>query len=91
MERIYEQFITVSHSMKSDLVESLNKHQSSIWVIPNSIDLERFRPRHKNPEQAALWAGNTKKYKRLDHLLKTFKNVEEEIPGQSLYPNRLRG
>ena len=64
-----------------------------IKVIPNFIDLERFKKHHKdhfktaicpNDEKLIVHTSNFRKVKRVDDVLRIFKNIVDKIPAKLL-------
>ena len=77
--RVYSSFITVSQSTKQELVDRFNIDPNSIAIIPNGVDLSKYKPGMKDPKPTILWVGRIKKYKRLEHLLLAYKIVKDEV------------
>lgn len=84
MKKIYQNFIAVSDSTKNCLINMLGVDANRIAVVPNGVDLNKYRPGSKDPKPTILWVGRMKKYKRLDHLLKAYKIVKRFIPDAQL-------
>ena len=82
--KVYEHFIAISQSTKEELVKRFSINPDKITVVPNGVDLERYRPGPKDPRPTILWVGRIKKYKNLDHLLKAYKIVKQKIPDAQL-------
>jgi len=82
--KVYKHFIVVSQSTKEELVKRLGIDPDRAAVVPNGVDLERYRPGPKDPRPTILWVGRIKKYKNLDHLLKAYKIVKQEVPDAQL-------
>ena len=82
--KVYQHFIAVSQSTKEELVKRLGIDPDRIAVVPNGVDLEKYRPGPKDPRPTILWVGRIKKYKNLDHLIKAYKVVKQEIPDAQL-------
>ncbi|BAA80177.1 glycosyl transferase, group 1 [Aeropyrum pernix K1] len=82
--KIYRRFIAVSQSTKKELAKRLGIDPDRIAVVPNGVDLEKYRPGSKDPRPTILWAGRIKMYKNLDHLLKAYRIVKQEIPDAQL-------
>jgi len=80
----YRHFVTVSQSTKEELVKLFGIDPDRIAVIPNGIDPEKYKPGPKDPNPTILWVGRIKRYKNLDHLLKAYKTVKQEIPEAQL-------
>ncbi len=82
--RVYRHFITVSKSTKQELVYRFNINPNTIAVIPNGVDLSKYKPGVKDPKPTILWVGRIKKYKRLEHLLLSYKIVKNKVPDAKL-------
>ena len=82
--KVYKHFIAVSQSTKEELVERFSIVPDRIAVIPNGVDLEKYKPGPKDPKPTILWVGRIKKYKNLDHLLIAYKMVKQEITDAQL-------
>ena len=82
--KVYKHFIAVSQSTKEELVKRLGIDPYRVAVVPNGVDLERYKPGPKDPRPTILWVGRIKKYKNLDHLLKAYKIVKQEVPDAQL-------
>jgi len=82
--KVYKHFIAVSQSTKEELVKRFGVDPDRIAVVPNGVDLEKYKPGPKDPKPTILWVGRIKKYKNLDHLLKAYKVVKQEIPDAQL-------
>ncbi|MEM1510237.1 MAG: glycosyltransferase family 4 protein [Thermofilaceae archaeon] len=82
--KVYRNFITVSRSTKMELIRTFGIHPKRIAVVPNGVDLEKYKPGIKESKPTVLWVGRVKKYKRLDHLLEAFKIVKKKIPESQL-------
>ena len=82
--KVYKHFIAVSQSTKEELVERFSIVPDRIAVIPNGVDLEKYKPGPKDPKPTILWVGRIKKYKNLDHLLIAYKTVKQEVPDSQL-------
>ena len=80
MAKVYKHFIAVSQSTKEELTRRFRVNPERIAVVPNGVDLEKYKPGPKDPRPTILWVGRIKKYKNLDHLLKAYKIVKQEIP-----------
>jgi len=85
LKYIYNTFITVSESTKRELVKKFRIPEKKIFVIPNGVDLEVYRPVcRKFDAPSVIWVGRVKRYKRVDHVLMTFKIVKEKLPSARL-------
>jgi N-acetyl-alpha-D-glucosaminyl L-malate synthase BshA len=78
----------VSEALKKDTLEHFNITKD-IRVIPNFIDLKRFQKQKKehfkkaicpNNEKLIVHTSNFRKVKRVEDVLKVFKNVRSKIP-----------
>ena len=85
---------SVSESLKQDTLEYFNiDHADKITVIPNFIDLDRFKKQKKdhfkraicpNGEKLLIHTSNFRKVKRLDDVVKVFCKVNEQLPSKLL-------
>ena len=82
--KVYQHFIAVSQSTKEELVKRFSIDPDRIAVVPNGVDLEKYRIGSKDPRPTILWVGRIKKYKNLDHLLIAYKMVKQEVPDAQL-------
>lgn len=82
----------VSEDLKNDTFEHFNITQE-IEVIPNFIDLERFKKQRKdhfkmaicpNDEKLLVHTSNFRKVKRVDDVVRVFHNLRKEIPAKLL-------
>lgn len=82
----------VSEDLKKDTYEHFNVTKD-IRVIPNFIDLERFKKQKKehfktaicpNDEALLVHTSNFRKVKRVDDVVRVFDNVRKEIPAKLL-------
>ncbi len=82
----------VSDSLKEDTYSHF-KVTKDIKVIPNFIDLERFKKQKKdhfktaicpNGEKLVVHTSNFRKVKRVDDAVRIFKKIREEIPAKCL-------
>jgi N-acetyl-alpha-D-glucosaminyl L-malate synthase BshA len=83
---------SVSRDLKKETYEFFDI-QNHIEVIPNFIDLEKFKKQKKDhfkkaicPDGEALvvHTSNFRKVKRVDDVVKTFYNIHKEIPSKLL-------
>jgi len=83
---------TVSESLKKDTLEHFAV-KKEIVVIPNFIDLEKFRKQKKdhfkkaicpNNEKLLIHTSNFRKVKRIEDVLQVFAKVREKIPAKLL-------
>jgi len=79
---------TVSEDLKRDTLEAFDIHRS-IQVIPNFVDLERFKKQKKehfkkiicpNNEKLLVHTSNFRRVKRIDDIIKVFAKLRTEIP-----------
>ena len=75
-------FATVSESTKEEL-RRFGIEENKITVIPNGIDLNP-RLGKKSERPRIIYFGRIKNYKRLDHVLKAFSIVRQEISDAEL-------
>lgn len=82
----------VSADLKKDTYEHFNVTRD-IHVIPNFIDLERFKKQKKehfrkaicpDGESLLVHTSNFRKVKRVDDVIRIFNNVRKEIPAKLL-------
>ncbi|MFW5760544.1 MAG: N-acetyl-alpha-D-glucosaminyl L-malate synthase BshA [Cyclobacteriaceae bacterium] len=82
----------VSHDLKKDTLNHF-KVNKEIEVIPNFIDLERFKKQKKehfkkaicpNDEKLMVHTSNFRKVKRVDDVVKVFYNVRKIMPSKLL-------
>ena len=82
----------VSENLKQDTYKQF-KIEKDIRVIPNFIDLERFNKQKKDHFKKAICPGNEKlivhtsnfrKVKRVDDVVKIFRNVRKVMPAKLL-------
>jgi len=83
---------TVSESLKKDTLEHFAV-KKEIAVIPNFVDLEKFRKQKKdhfkkaicpNDEKLLIHTSNFRKVKRIEDVLQVFAKVREQIPAKLL-------
>lgn len=77
-------FVSVSQSTKKNL-ERLGIRDSRIEVIPNGVDVQKFRPGGKNKRPTVLYLGTIDKRKNVGDLIKAFELVLEEVPAAQLF------
>ena len=82
----------VSESLKNDTYAEF-EILSNIEVIPNFIDLERFKKQHKehfklaicpNGEKLLMHTSNFRKVKRIEDIIRVFAKVQKQIPSKLL-------
>ena len=82
----------VSHDLKRETFQSF-KITNEIEVIPNFIDLEKFKKQKKdhfkkaicpNGEALIVHTSNFRKVKRVNDVIKIFANIHNEIPSKLL-------
>lgn len=82
----------VSYDLRKDTYEHF-KIEKSIEVIPNFIDLEKFKKQKKdhfkkaicpNDEKLIVHTSNFRKVKRVEDVVKTFKGILDAIPAKLL-------
>lgn len=82
----------VSEDLKKETFEHF-KITNDIRVIPNFIDLEKFKKQKKdhfkkaicpNGESLIVHTSNFRKVKRIDDVVKIFNNIHKEIPSKLL-------
>ena len=82
----------VSEDLKKDTYKHFNITRE-IKVIPNFIDLEKFQKQQKNHfktaicpngEKLLVHTSNFRKVKRVDDVVRIFKNVNETVPSRLL-------
>jgi glycosyltransferase involved in cell wall biosynthesis len=82
--KVYNHIIAISPSTRQELIERLGMKPERITVIPNGVDVNKYRPGPKDSRPTVLWVGRIKRYKNLDHLLKAYKQVKKEEPDTQL-------
>ncbi|MEM2780672.1 MAG: glycosyltransferase family 4 protein [Candidatus Bathyarchaeia archaeon] len=81
----YSVFVTVSESTRYRLIKKFCIPKERVFVVPNGVDLETYRPVcGKLSVPTVLWIGRVKRYKRVDHVLMAFKIVKEVLPDSRL-------
>ncbi len=82
----------VSHDLKKETFEHF-KITNEIEVIPNFIDLEKFKKQKKdhfkkaicpNDEVLVVHTSNFRKVKRIGDVIRVFANIQKEIPAKLL-------
>lgn len=82
----------VSESLKQDTYDHFNIKRD-IRVIPNFIDLERFKRHPKdhfkraicpNDEKLIVHTSNFRKVKRVDDVIRVFEKIRKEVPAKLL-------
>lgn len=84
LKYFYRVLVVVSESTRRDLVGMLGFSKDRIRVVPNGVDLDFYRSCKKSAVPSVLWVGRVKRYKRVDHVLRAFKIVEQELPDARL-------
>ncbi|WP_323757555.1 N-acetyl-alpha-D-glucosaminyl L-malate synthase BshA [Roseivirga sp.] len=83
---------SVSEDLKKDTYKHFNIRRE-IEVIPNFIDLEKFKKQRKehfktaicpNGEKLIVHTSNFRKVKRIDDVVKVFHKIQEQIPARLL-------
>ncbi|MEM1560075.1 MAG: glycosyltransferase family 4 protein [Ignisphaera sp.] len=82
--KVYSHIIAVSRSTKEELINKFNINRKNIFVVPNGVDLSRFKPGPKDPRATILWIGRIKKYKNLEDLLYAYRMVEYVVKNTQL-------
>jgi glycosyltransferase involved in cell wall biosynthesis len=77
--------VVLSSRMKADLTAH-GFHWSRVWVIPNGVDVECFRPRSGEGARAGrvrtvMFVGRLAYQKGVDVLLRAWRIVQEQLPG----------
>lgn len=73
--------VTVSESSRDELIE-FGFDPDGIEVIHNGVNY--FEPRGQSNDKNVLYLGRLKAYKRLDHLLKAWRTVINQVPEANL-------
>ena len=82
----------VSNSLKSDTLKAFNI-QKDIHVIPNFIDLERFKPQDPrslrckfatSDQKIISHISNFRKVKRIDDIIRMFEIIQKTVPSKLL-------
>jgi glycosyltransferase involved in cell wall biosynthesis len=85
LKHFYKFLVTVSESTKRDLVERFRVSSDRVFVVPNGVDLDVYRPIcGKFSVPTVLWVGRVKRYKRVEHVLKAFNIVKKSLPNAEL-------
>lgn len=80
----------VSDSLRQETYEQFDVH-NNIKVIPNFIDLERFKKQRKehfkiaicpNGEKLLMHTSNFRKVKRIEDIVKVFYRVKQQLPSK---------
>ncbi len=83
---------SVSESLKKDTFKHFNVTRE-IRVIPNFIDLEKFKKQHKdhfktaicpNGEKLIVHTSNFRKVKRVDDAVRVFHQIQDTVPAKLL-------
>jgi glycosyltransferase involved in cell wall biosynthesis len=82
---VYQNFITVSESSKKALINKFGIDENRIKIIYNGVTVERLKTTEKNPYPTLVWIGRMKRYKRIEHVLMSYKIVEKRIPASRLF------
>ena len=82
---LYKVLVVVSESTKRDLIAKFGVPADRIWVVPNGVDLDFYRPCRKSDVPTVLWVGRVKRYKRVEHVLLAFKIVKRSVPDARLF------
>ena len=85
LKHFYRVLVAVSESTRWDLVEGFGVSGDRVFVVPNGVDLNVYRPVcGKFGVPTVLWVGRVKRYKRVDHVLRAFRVVERRLPDARL-------
>ncbi len=83
---------TVSEDLRKDTYEAFEV-KKEIEVIPNFVDLERFKKQRKehfkriicpNDEKLLVHTSNFRKVKRIEDIIQVFANLKKQIPSKLL-------
>lgn len=77
------QFVAVSPSTKKDII-NLGLDKEKIRLIFNGMNGQFSHNWDKKKENIIVYIGRNKKYKRLDHLIKAFRRIKDEIENSEL-------
>ena len=75
-------FAVVSESTRQELLQW--KMQGEIHLLPNAVDLHRYRPSAPVSEPIIGYLGRLKKYKSVDHLIRALPLIMERVAGARL-------
>lgn len=75
-------FVAGSESTKEELIQM--GVQGNIRVVPYGISHEKLFSGNKSEKPLLVYFGRVKAYKRLDHLVKAFRYVQDQIPESKL-------
>jgi glycosyltransferase involved in cell wall biosynthesis len=85
LKHFYRVLVAVSESTRRGLVEGFGVSGDRVFVVPNGVDLDVYRPVcGKFGVPTVLWVGRVKRYKRVDHVLRAFKIVKKSFPNAEL-------
>jgi len=80
--------IIITQSGYYDYSPSLKRYKDKIGVIPNGVDIERFKPLNVEKEENTLFflsvLDEFHRYKGLDYLFEALKRVKKKIPNVRL-------
>ena len=75
-----DQFFTVSHHSKMEMVKHLHIAEEKINVIYNGIDLKKFyKAKRKNKKQYLLYVGTLQPRKNLVNIIKAYSYIADKI------------
>jgi glycosyltransferase involved in cell wall biosynthesis len=80
----YKNILTVSQSTKTELIRRFGIAQNRIRIIPNGVDSKYYSPGEKSSYPTILSVGRLKRYKRVDHIIRAFKIVNNSVPNAKL-------
>jgi glycosyltransferase involved in cell wall biosynthesis len=95
-------FITVSNTVKSDVVKHTGVNASKVFPIHNGFDsnvfrvirdphrLEAVRQKYQLPEQFILWSGQIYPPKNVGRLIQAFAQIKDQIPHQLVFAGEQR-
>jgi len=84
IDKTYKNIVAVSHTTKEDLIQQLGVREEKITVIYSGVDHKKYKPGPKFEEPTIVWMGRLKKYKNVDHLIRAFKPVKEDVKSARL-------
>jgi glycosyltransferase involved in cell wall biosynthesis len=84
VKHLYEALIAVSESTRRALVDGLGVPSQKVKVILNGVDHGTYHPSGKSPDPLVLCVGRVKRYKRVEHAILAFREVQKVFPNAKL-------
>ncbi|MGC9108075.1 MAG: glycosyltransferase family 4 protein, partial [Infirmifilum sp.] len=76
--RFYKRVVVPSYTTMDEATNLLKIKRERIAVIPEAVDVEKYRPGEKSPEPFVLWLHRLKKYKNPLTAIKAFDLAREK-------------